>query len=183
MAHLFNFVAFQIGWFACILSAANHWPWAAVFASLAVVVVHLYRARDPRAEGKLILAAGLIGAVWENALALGGLTGFHDGVLLNGTAPLWMVAQWMMFATTLNQSLAWLKPRLRLAAALAAVGSPLSYLAGERFGAIVLLERDAALIALAAGWAVLAPLLLHLARRWNGCLDAHPAIPVGARHA
>ena len=38
--------------------------------------------------------------------------------------------------------------------------------------AIMLLERAAALLALACGWALLTPLLLALAKRWNGCPPA-----------
>jgi len=169
MSPLANAIVFQIGWFASILSAANRMPGIAALAALAVVALHLAMAREPRVEAKLVAAAALIGALWENSLSLAGWTGFTGGVLIAGTAPLWMVAQWMMFATTLNLSLAWMKNRLALAAALAAVGSPFSYMAGEKLGAIQLPDRDAAIIALAIGWALLAPLLLWLARRWNGC--------------
>ena len=168
MSNTVNFIAFQAGWFACILSAANGMPWTAAGASVAVVLLHLARAGDARAELKLALAAALIGAVFENALALAGWTGFDGGQLAPHTAPLWMVSQWMMFASTLNLSLAWMKPRLALAAAFGAIGAPLSYLGGERLGALHILDRDAAVIALAVGWALLAPLLLVLARRWNG---------------
>ncbi|MFM9968209.1 MAG: hypothetical protein ACKVQK_07390, partial [Burkholderiales bacterium] len=51
-------------------------------------------------------------------------------------------------------------------------GAPLSYLGGERLGALQILDRDAALWALGLGWALLAPLLLILARRWNGYGDS-----------
>ena len=179
-----NLLAFQAGWFASILWAANGSPWAAVGAALTVVALHLWRARATRTELKLVLAAAAAGAVWENALAMAGWIGFPSGVLTPGTAPLWMVAQWMMFATTLNLSLSWMKSRLVLAAAFGALGGPLSYAAGERLGAIVLIDRDAAMIALAIGWALLAPLMLALARRWNGCVEAAPVPPIeGAQHA
>ncbi|MFM9967731.1 MAG: DUF2878 domain-containing protein, partial [Burkholderiales bacterium] len=163
MSNAINIVAFQAGWFACILSAANGMPWLAAGVSLAVVLLHLARAHDVRAELKLALAAGIAGAMFENALALAGWTGFEGGVLIAGSAPLWMVAQWMMFATTLNLSLAWMKSRLLLAALFGAIGAPLSYLGGERLGALQILDRDAALWALGLGWALLAPLLLILA--------------------
>lgn len=168
MSNIINVIVFQVGWFASILSAANGMPWIAAASGLMVVAVHLARAQDARAELRLGLAAALIGVVFENGLALPGWTGFPGGVLVAGTAPLWMVAQWMMFATTLNLSLAWMKGRLILAAMFGAIGAPLSYLAGERLGAIQILDRDAAFFALALGWALLTPLLLVLARRWNG---------------
>jgi hypothetical protein len=52
-----------------------------------------------------------------------------------------------------------------LAAALAAVAAPLSYLAGQRLGALSMPRPALALAAQAVGWAVILPLLLHLARR------------------
>jgi len=184
MSNAINIIAFQAGWFACILSAANHMPWIAAGASVAVVLFHLARAQDAGAELKLVFAAACIGTIFENTLALMGWTGFAGGVLVPGSAPLWMMAQWAMFATTLNLSLAWMKPRLALAAAFGAIGAPLSYLGGERLGAIQILDRDAALIALAIGWALLAPLLLALARRWNGYGDAaNSASLAQVRHA
>jgi hypothetical protein len=184
VSHWINVIAFQTGWFASILSAANGMPWIAALAALAVTVFHLALARQPREELRLVLVATLIGALWENALALAGWVGFSDGVVVDSTAPLWMVAQWAMFATTLNLSLSWLKGRLFLAALLGAVGAPLSYAAGERLGALQILDRDAALIALALGWAVMTPLLLVLARRWNGYAIASNPSPVArVQHA
>ena len=184
MSNAINIIAFQAGWFACILGAANGMPWIAAGASVAVVLLHLARARDAGPELKLLLAAALIGAIFENLLALMGWTGFAGGVLLPGSAPLWMVAQWAMFATTLNLSLAWMKPRLLLAAGFGAIGAPASYLAGERLGAIQILDRDAAIVALAIGWALLAPLLLLMARRWNGCEgNSNTAALTRVRHA
>ena len=86
MSNAINLVAFQAGWFACILAAANGMPWIAAGASLAVVLLHLALARDARPELKLALAAALIGAIFENALALAGWTGFAGGQLAPRTA-------------------------------------------------------------------------------------------------
>jgi hypothetical protein len=95
---------------------------------------------------------------------------FPNGMLVEGTAPHWMVALWMMFATTLNVSLAWMKRSLLLAAALGATGGPLAYWAGAALGGLSFAPGyDArALWFLAIGWGVLTPALVLLARRWNG---------------
>jgi hypothetical protein len=50
---------------------------------------------------------------------------------------------------------------------LGAVGGPLSYAGAERLGACTLREPMAAWLALALGWALILPLLLSLARRWD----------------
>jgi hypothetical protein len=177
-----NFIAFQLGWFAIVLSAAHGLPWAGSAAALAIVAWHLRCAARPGAELVLMLAAAAVGALWDSLLAALGLVEFPNGTIVAGTAPYWMVALWMLFATTLNQSLAWLKRGLPLAAALGAIGGPLAYLGGARLGALVFVEQSAALAALAVGWAVLTPLLVALARRYDGFARA-PALTLETRHA
>jgi hypothetical protein len=177
-----NFVAFQLGWFACVLGAAHGSPWVGSLAVLAIVAWHLRHAPRPRSELALVLIAAVIGAAWESALAALGWVRFPNGALIEGAAPHWMIALWMLFATTLNVSLAWLKRNLAFAAVIGAVGGPLAYLGGAKLGALVLVEQGPALAALALGWAALTPLLLFIARRYDGF--APPAArALGASHA
>jgi hypothetical protein len=75
---------------------------------------------------------------------------------------------WMLFGTTLNLSMGWLKGRPWLAAAFGAFGGPASYIAGQKLGGIVFVDYYAAVIALATGWAIFMPLLLIVAERYNG---------------
>ena len=44
---LLNFVAFQCGWFACVLGAARGWPWAGTAVAGAIVGAHVLRAARP----------------------------------------------------------------------------------------------------------------------------------------
>ena len=163
-----NFIAFQLGWFACVLGAAHGHPWAGTGVALAIVAWHLGRASAPRPELVLILSAAGIGALWDSAIAALGWVHYPSGVLIAGTAPHWIVALWMLFATTLNVSLGWLKRSMPLAAIFGAIGGPLAYLGGAKLGAMEWVEQGAALAALALGWAVLTPLLLQIARRYDG---------------
>ena len=164
MPILVNFVAFQLGWFACVLGAAHGLPWAGTGVALAIVAWHLTRAARPGAELVLVLIAAGIGALWDSGLSALGWIRYPSGVLIEGTAPYWIVAMWMLFATTLNVSLGWLKPRMALAALFGALGGPLAYLGGAKLGALTFGAQEAALVALSLGWAVLTPLLLRLAR-------------------
>ena len=50
--------------------------------------------------------------------------------------PLWLMALWMSFATTVRHSLRWLNGRPILQASLGLIGGPLAYLTGESLGAI-----------------------------------------------
>jgi hypothetical protein len=163
-----NFLLFQLGWFACVLGAARGLPWAGVIAATVIVAWHLLRAAQPRHELALVAVAALLGALFETLLAQSGWVRFGTGVLVAGTAPYWMVALWALFATTLNVSLRWLRPHRWLAALLGALGGPAAYYAGARLGALELPAAGAALGAIAAGWALLTPLLLRAARRLDG---------------
>jgi hypothetical protein len=108
------------------------------------------------------------GAAFETLLVQSGWLRFGSGMLVAGTAPYWMVALWAVFATTLNVSMRWLRERPALAALLGAIGGPAAYWSGARFGAMELAAAGAALAAIAAGWAILTPLLLGAARRLDG---------------
>jgi hypothetical protein len=179
---LSNFILFQIGWFACVLGGAYDLPWAGTGVALAIVALHLVRARRRRDELTLVVIAAAIGAVFDSALVLAGWVAYHSGTLVSGTAPHWLVAMWMLFAATLNVSLRWLR-RLPLAgAALGAVGGPLAYWGGARLGAMEFLAPTAATVALAIGWAVLTPCLCRLAQRFDGYpapVAANPAVGTG----
>ena len=86
-------------------------------------------------------------------------------VLIEGTAPYWIIAMWLLFATTLNVSLKWLRHRPYLAAILGLVAGPAAYYAGYKLGGVQIPDFVSAMAALAAGWALLMPLLIHLSVR------------------
>ena len=75
---------------------------------------------------------------------------------------------WMLFGTTLNMSMGWMKRRPWLAAGFGAIGGPASYFAGQKLGGIVFLEFVPAMVALAVGWAVFMPVLMALAECFDG---------------
>jgi hypothetical protein len=163
-----NFLAFQIGWFACVLGGAHDLPWVGTGIALVIVAWHLTRAARPKQELLLVLSAAAIGALFDTLLVWLGWFTYSSGTLIAGTAPHWMVALWMLFATTLNLSLAWLKRRLFVAVLFGAIGGPLAYLGGEKLGALNFASPTAGLIALAIGWALLTPLLAMIAQRFDG---------------
>lgn len=165
---LVNALLSQVAWFGAVLGAARGLPWLGVVAVAAVVAWHLARAQQPAREIGLLALALAMGAVFETVLVQAGLLRFDGGALLAGTAPVWMVALWANFATTLNVSLRALRPRLIAAALLGAVGAPLAYVGGQKLGAVQFLQPDSALVAIGAGWAVLTPVLFLAARRLDG---------------
>jgi hypothetical protein len=178
--NLLNFVVFQAAWFACVVGAARGHATAGTLAVAAAVALHLWLA--PRREPELWLVGCVvaIGLVWDSLLVVAGLASYPTGTFAPGLAPHWILAMWALFATALNLSLGWLKGRPILAALLGAVGGPLAYFAGYRLGAIEAPQLGTLLLAQAAGWAVLMPLLCALAARANGFAPA-TTLPTATR--
>lgn len=165
---LFNFAAFQVGWFSAVIGAARGMPWAGPAVIAIVIFAHLLMARRPRQELTLILICGLIGAALDSVLVYVGWVAYPSGYLFTNAAPYWIVAMWMLFGTTLNVSMNWLKGRPLLAFAFGLVGGPLAYYTGYKLGGISFGDLRAAMIALALGWGVVMPVLLSLAERYDG---------------
>jgi hypothetical protein len=168
MKMFLNFAAFQIGWFSCVLGAANELPWAGPLAVGLIVALHLSLARRWVGEAWLILVAMAMGMVADSLLVLSGWVAYPNGAWLPGFAPYWIIAMWGLFATTLNVSMRWLRDRLPLTFLLGAAGGPLSYLAGARLGAMEFVESVPAILALALIWALAMPALTLLAARLDG---------------
>ena len=175
---LVNIVAFQTGWFACVLGAANDRPWTGLLVTGLVVGLHLALAARPGQEVRLIFLTLLTGLVFDSLLVNSGWLHYAEGNQLAGVAPYWILALWALFATTLNVSMGWLKNRLVLAVFLGAVFGPLSYLAGQRLGAVEFVDIRAGIIALACIWALAMPLLMLAASRFDGIRRLETALPL-----
>ena len=177
---LINFIAFQFGWFACVLGAANGLPLLGPVVAVLVVILHLKLARQPRRELSLVMVAGVIGAVFDSALVASGWLIYPNGILLAGTAPYWIIAMWLLFATTLNVAMRWLRGNALLAFVLGAIAGPMSYWGGARLGALEFASPAQGMIALSIGWALMMPLLMHLSKRLDGI---QPQLEAGYQNA
>jgi hypothetical protein len=164
-----NFILFQAGWFACVLGgASSDYPWAGAVAVAVILAVHLARAKDVRSEVLLVMLTAAVGTAWDSSLMLAGLFTFQNGVVVSGLVPIWMIAMWGLFATTLNVSMKWMKGRYLLAAIFGALGGPIAYYAGYRLGAVDFNNTQMTMIAVAVGWSVIMPALVMLTTRFNG---------------
>lgn len=182
MMMIYNFAAFQIGWFACVVGGANHWPWAGSAVALVIIAIHLVVVRNRGGEILLIVIAGTLGALCDSLLVAAYITQFPSGIIASNTAPVWIIALWMLFATTLNHSLRWLQGRYLIATLFGLVGGPAAYYAGHRLGGVEFTDPIIALTALALIWATVTPLLLRLSTwisEWSNGGD-ETAPPVGA---
>ena len=165
---IFNIVGFKIGWLSSVVGGASQMPWLGPAVLLAVLFVHLRQAARPDFEFGLVVACGVLGAWFDSLLAAAGWVAYPSGQLSPYLAPYWIVRMWMLFATTLNRSMSWLKGRPGTAAILGAVAGPMSYYAGNKLGGIEFLDPVAATVALSIGWAALMPIVMMLAERLDG---------------
>lgn len=162
MRKLWNFAAFQAGWFACVLGAAMRDYWIGPLVVAVLLAVHLRIARERRREWLFLAVSLPLGFVVDNLqVALGAIE--SRSTLLPALAPLWLLPLWPLFTTAFGESMSWMLGRPWIAAAFGAAGAPLSYWAGARTGALKIADdpwRFACVVGVA--WAAAMPLLLAL---------------------
>lgn len=160
-----NFILFQLGWFACVYSAASQQALLGVAIVFVLVIYHVATIEHKSNEIRIIIIAMTIGLVWDSILVALGWLSYSDGMIVDFIAPYWIVVMWGLFAMTLNHSLSWLKNKLVVAAILGFVAGPLAYYAGHKLGAVEFVQQSQAFIALAISWAIFTPLLLKLSSK------------------
>nr|WP_297525491.1 DUF2878 domain-containing protein [uncultured Roseateles sp.] len=164
------FCLFQAAWFACVLGAAHGRAGLGVLAVVAAVLVTWALSDRRGVDVLLTVLAVLMGLVWDTLMLRAGWVRYASPGpgAFSLLAPAWILALWALFATLLRGPLAWLHGRPLLAAVLGGVGGPLSYLAAVRLGAGSFENTTQAMLILAAGWAVMTPVLTETARRLSG---------------
>ena len=164
-AFVINISLFKAGWLAAVFSAAASVPFLGTLAIAAAVVTHLARSQNRGGEVRLLAMAAAIGFGWESLLVATGLVQYGAASIIPGTAPYWIVAMWLLFATTLNVAMRWLRKSMVVTAIFGAIGGPLSFLAGQKAGAVSFPDPMLSLAVIGLGWAVFLPLLVRYATR------------------
>ncbi|TVS09475.1 MAG: DUF2878 domain-containing protein [Gammaproteobacteria bacterium] len=169
---IFNLIALKATWFACVMGGATSLPWIGVAAVAVLVALHLWLSPRVWPEIYLLATVGFAGAVWETFLVRADFLIYPSGTLLSGTAPVWIVALWVGFATCLNVGMRWLKGRYVIAALFGAVGGPMAFYGGSQLGGVTFSDTTTSLLVLAAGWGVLMPAIVRLGERFDGWPEA-----------
>jgi len=160
-----NLIAVYACWFACVLGAAGGQPLLGPIVVACHLVLHVTLAPARRSELQLLALAGLGGYLADSALVWAGLLRFPASARWGSPSPVWMVALWLNFATTLHLTLSWLQGRLLAAALLGACAGPVSYYAGARLGAVELPALPGlALLTIGVEWLIALTWLVWLAR-------------------
>ncbi len=139
-------------------------PWLGPLTMLPVLGIHLATAENRSGEIKLLLAAGILGFVFDTVLVMSGVFLPVPSLFPSPFSPPWMVGLWLNFAATLNVSLGWLRKRYLLAVIFGAIGGPLAYYSGAKLGATMTLPSLGGMLILALGWGMMTPVLVWLAR-------------------
>jgi len=161
-----NLGVFYIAWFACVLWKM---PWA-VAAAVVAIALHLVWVRPVVGEWRVVIACSALGVIVDSLLTLADVFKFQTvgeaDVFGETLAPLWLMALWLVFATTLNVSMKPLSNNLVLAGLLGAIMGPFSYWLGLKLDAVSFpLGVPVTLLLLAPIWAIMLPALLSIANR------------------
>ena len=175
MLLLTNFVVFQVAWLSSVIGGAQQMPWLGPVTVGVALALHFRAARKPFEEVLLVVTCALIGAAFDSFLVAAGWVTYKSGLFSSYLAPYWIITMWMLFATTLNVSMRWLRGRTLLAATFGLFGGPLAYITGEKLGGIELSSPVEAVIALGVGWAVMMPILIKLSEIFDG-MSEQPAL-------
>ncbi|MES2675520.1 MAG: DUF2878 domain-containing protein [Pseudomonadota bacterium] len=144
--NIFNAIGFQVGWFVCVTTSSLL---GLIFTSI-FITFHLYLIRRYAKEFFLkkeicwILIIFIIGFLIEMLF-------FSLGILYEDiqnpyftyfiTSPLWIICLWLLFATALRTSLAFLFNRPWLAYLATAIMAPWSYFAGSHLNTQVHINK------------------------------------------
>ena len=162
--NIINFCLFQVGWFVCILGAAWNYTYIAIAISIGILFLHLYLTDKNANDIKLSAIAATFGFIFDGFMQFNNMIIYNNPGVPYPFTPIWIVILWILFAITLNHSLAWLKGRTSLAMLFGLMGGPLVYLAGEKLLAVTIANPNT-LIVLAIGWALITPLLISFGEK------------------
>jgi hypothetical protein len=165
---IINFSGFQIGWLACVLGGANAMPWLGPLVAAPILAWHLYQSPAWSRELKLILIIAIAGSAFDQSLLWLGWIQYPASSWPGWLLPIWMTTLWMLFSSTLNVSLRWMRGRHLVSMLFGAIGGPVAYLAGQRLGAMELVAQANALIVLTVGWGLMMPAMLRLSMLLDG---------------
>lgn len=131
---IINFIAFQIIWLIAVIGAANELIWPTIIIVGLFCVWQLSPKRRHKNDLRLVIFALITGLILDSTWQASGLIQYQ--LSLPFIAPIWILSLWVCLALGINHSLAWLKKSLWLPILFGAIGAPLSYLAGNRLGAL-----------------------------------------------
>lgn len=166
-----NAVGSQLVWVIAVAGAGAQLAWPGPLASALFVLATLRFGGQARADLRTLAIALPLGFGLDSLFSASGWLVYAQPLPwpMAWAAPLWIWALWAAFSMTINHSLSLLRGRPALSALLGVVGGPLAYWsAAGAFGAVDFARPVPVVLgALALGWGLALPLLVHLNARWS----------------
>jgi len=164
MRRLINAIGFQVGWFTCIAAVRYSLEIPALIFCGVLVGIHFFYTDTPLKDFKLSLSCVALGIVIDSSLQYFSAISFY-GWALGPLSPFWLWMVWILFALTLNSSLAFLQNKhLILSAVAGLLFGPLSYIAGTKLGAAAFDNSLSSIATLACIWMITLPLLVFISK-------------------
>ena len=129
-----NFVCFQALWFSCVVGAgAYNLNWLAV-ASIAPIAAVIAFTKSRTADLAIAVLAVCIGMIIDNIWVSLGILSYPG----YSFAPFWIGILWFGLGLTINHSMAMFRDRYIIGSLIVGAFAPVTYLTGQRFGAVVI---------------------------------------------
>lgn len=161
-----NALFLKVAWVACVVGG-NSYGLAVVFAMLCL---NIYQ-RNIAADWPYAVVLGLFGLVLDSAWMHFGVLDYASSASLSiagiTLAPLWIVLLWVAVGLSLNHGLIFFVGRPLIGGLLVGASAPFSYMAGERFGAVVIPSYEN-LVVLGLVWFVVYYVLFSVTKYING---------------
>lgn len=143
----FNLLLFKVSWFGLVIFQNSF-----VAISLCLLGIHFLIVADRKKELLVVISIASIGIAVDYSLVVFGVFDFAETSFI----PLWLISLWLIFATTIANTLAFLSEKPRYQLLVGGIMAPLSYLAGEQMGSVSFgYSTTESYLILAAIWAPL----------------------------
>lgn len=167
---ILHFLGFQACWFISVLSAADGNPWRGPICIAVFATLHVFFLARRKLEVLRLFVAASFGLVADKILMILGVLDF--GPHQTALPPVWMIALWALFMTTLPVTMPWLRGRYLLGAAVGAIAGPVCYLAGGKLDALAIGPNQVFSISMISlEWIIATPLLIYLTKATGSWID------------
>ena len=156
---IINALSFQLGWWLCVLYGDA----VALWVVLGVLFIHHRLVGNVLTQWPFMLALSTVGVLFDSALNGLGVLVFPQGAVF---PPMWLIAIWLLFSTTLLHALVPLT-RYRIGfSLLCGIAGPVSYFAGSQFADVKLgMPFISSLLWLSVAWIIMGLIISEVLRR------------------
>ncbi|MBA3238851.1 MAG: DUF2878 domain-containing protein [Parachlamydiaceae bacterium] len=159
----FNALFFYIGWLVCMYEAVGKYPLIGPLVVGGILIYHFIVTNEKKSDLIICLALAFLGTIVDSVYVAIGMLEYQGGFeYFPNIAPLWITSLWVLYGTSVNHSLKWMRCSVFVAAAMGAGGAISSYLAGLKLEAVNFLwEEWLVLTVIGTVWAIVVPLSLY----------------------